>query len=133
MILQTSFSKQIETIITLAGVTDRESIKKYSSVDNLRRGYRTFLQSLGQRDINVTETNPSFVKDADDAKKLRVFFSNDSLLDDKAQAAVIDEQQDDETIEKEDKILCALNELSLYSTEHSTLLKVIITDIRGRD
>jgi hypothetical protein len=129
MILQTSFFKQIETIITLTGVIDLESSKKYSSVDNLKQGYRAFLQSLGQRDINVTTTDPSLIKNADDAKKLRVFFSNDSLLDDMAQATVIDERQDDEALEKENKVVHALSELALYSTEHGTLLNTIITDI----
>ncbi|MEZ0602720.1 HEXXH motif-containing putative peptide modification protein [Paraburkholderia sp. IW21] len=129
MILQTSFSRQIETIITLAGVIDLDSSKKYSSVSDLKHGYRALLQSLGQRDVRVGATEPYFITNAEEAKKLRVFFSNDSLLDDKAQAAVINEQQDDEALEKEDRLVRALSELALYSEEHSTLLNTIITDI----
>ncbi|MGI4814159.1 MAG: aKG-HExxH-type peptide beta-hydroxylase [Janthinobacterium lividum] len=129
MILQTSFAKQIETVITLAGVIDLESSKKFSSVNDLKHGYRALLQSLGQRDIRVGATEPSFITNAEEAKKLRILFSNDSLLDDKTQAAVINDQQDDEAHEKEDRLVRALSELALYSAEHSTLFNTVITDI----
>ncbi len=129
MILQTGFQKQIETVITLARAADIEGSQHYSSVTELKRGYRELLQSLGQRDVRVGAMEPSFITDAEDAEKMRAFFSNDSLLDDKAQAKVINERQDDEAHEKEIRLVRALSELDLYSAEHSTLLNTVITDI----
>jgi hypothetical protein len=129
MILQTGFSTQIETIITLAGAIDFDGSKRYASVDDLKHGYRRLLQSLGQREVRVGATELSFVTNVEQAKKLRAFFSNDSLLDDKSQAAVINDRQDHEAPEKKERLVRALSELALYSAEHSALLNTVITDI----
>jgi hypothetical protein len=129
MILQTGLPKQIETIITLARATTLEKPITILSVDDMKHGYRTFLQSLGQRNVDVTALNPSFTIRQEDTKRLRAPFSNDSLLDDKAQADVICERQDHEALEKIDRITSALKELSLYSSDYAIFLSTIVTDI----
>lgn len=129
MILQTSLSTLVETIVALSGAVDLESSKSFRTLGDLKKGYRGFLASLGQRDIDVAGDQPAWVTKPDEASKLRSYFSNDSLLDDKAQAVVIGESQDHECAKKQERLAAALQELALYSPAHAEIFAAVITDI----
>lgn len=129
MILQTSFADQIQTITTLTGAIDLTGTKRYGSLSELAAGYRRFLNSLNQRTVDTARSTPKLITSLEEAMKLSAYFSNDSLLDDKAQTSVISNMQDDQAVEKEARLSQAIFELGLLSTEHSALFHTIITEI----
>ena len=86
MIFQTSFDAQIKTILTLTATTHPEGASECATLSGLAARYRNFLATLKQRPISEVELKPTFVMDADAQARLSRLFSNDSLLDDKAQA-----------------------------------------------
>ncbi|ARU25660.1 hypothetical protein RSSE_p1477 (plasmid) [Ralstonia solanacearum] len=129
MILQTNLAQQIETLVTLTGTLQFSASKKYSSLEHLRKGYRAFLATLGQRPIDVDSTELAWITDGDKVGALRSLFSNDSLLDDKLQAIVIGEKRDDDCASKEARLTIALDELTLCNSEYGELFRTIVTDI----
>lgn len=129
MILQTGFDEQVRTILTLVGTVDLKSAKTYSSISDLAHGYRSFLGTLGQRPLSVSATGTQFVSDAITARSLSRLFSNDSLLDDKGQAAVIIDGDDDEAEVKRAAIERALLHLERHAPQHFWLFQTIVTDI----
>jgi hypothetical protein len=132
LILQTSFAKQIETIVTLAGTVDLRGARNCVSVRDLAQGYRRFLNRLGQRALNVSAVSPEFVNDRATARTLSGLFSNDSLLDDKAQCAVIEILDDDEADGKRTLIREAMRCLAKGAPELYCIFSTIITDILVR-
>ncbi|OLL30734.1 hypothetical protein BTH42_15505 [Burkholderia sp. SRS-W-2-2016] len=129
MILQLGMTQQIETLVTLTGTIQFASSKKYQSLEHLRKGYRGFLAKLDQRPVNVDSTEIMWITDGEALDKLRTLFSNDSLLDDKKQAIVINDKRDDNCASKEARLAIALNELSLCSHEYGEIVRTVITDI----
>ncbi len=91
MVLQTSLAQQIETLFPLTGALQFSASKKYRALEHLRKGYRAFLATLGQRPVDIDSTELAWMVVA-----LRGRFSNDSLRDDKRQAIVISEKRDDD-------------------------------------
>lgn len=129
MILQTSFSAQVETIVTLAGVADFAAAKGYRSLKALRRGYRRFLASLQQRHIELSEDTFAWLSSVEEISAIRRCFANDSLLNDKEQAKVMNDRRDPSRDQKQDRLTAALRELALYSPIHAEVFNTIITDI----
>lgn len=129
MILQTSVGHQLETLTILCKTTESCPRESFQSLHHLRKRYRAFLSALGQREIDVENTQLSWITTDDSAGKLRGLFSNDSLLDDKAQAVVIRESRAPDTATKESRLAIALQELSLSNYEYGELFLTLITDI----
>jgi hypothetical protein len=129
MILQTSNLDLMNTVLTLVETTGPESGKSCRSLEHVRAGYRRFLQSLKQREIDTASRDISFITGNDSTSALRAYFSNDSLLDDQQQAQVIASSQDNQMTQKMSRLACALSEIALYSRDYLDFLKTIVTDI----
>lgn len=129
MILQTGFSAQVRTIASLAGSVDWLLTKKCTSLSELAYLYRRFLHGMDQRKIKCERELPKIVSDYREAVELSALFSNDSLLDDKAQADVISFTVDEFAEQKTEILQKGLIALSEFVPEHAALLNSIITDI----
>ncbi|WP_422648048.1 HEXXH motif domain-containing protein [Cupriavidus sp. H18C1] len=129
MIFQTSFDAQIQTILTLTATTHPEGASECATLSGLAARYRNFLATLKQRPISEVELKPTFVMDADAQARLSRLFSNDSLLDDKAQACVISSANDPDNERKRRLVTGAVNQLAQHSPQHAALFDIIITDI----
>lgn len=129
MILQTSVAKQLETVVTLCGTIEIAASQECHCLEHLRKRYRAFLATLGQRQIDMGSTALAWSIDEETVRRLRGLFSNDSLLDDKAQATVIRETRDDDCARKEVRLTIALDELSLCNSDYGELFRTLITDI----
>jgi hypothetical protein len=129
VILQTSLSDQVETVVALSQATTGSQRSAPNSIAHLRNHYRHFLSHLGQREIGAETDEIRWITDAGKLQDLANLFSNDSLLDDRGQAAVISRNQDEECLEKKDRLNIALEEIGFFSAEYAALFQTIITDI----
>lgn len=129
MILQTSHLDLMNTVLTLVETSRPDAGRNCRSLDQVRAGYRRFLRSLKQRQIDTASREISFITEHSATAALRDYFANDSLLDDRQQAEVIGHAPDDRTAQKLTRLDCALHEVSLYSRDYLDFLKTIITDI----
>lgn len=129
MLLQTNVAAQIETLVTLAGSTDLEACRSLSSLMDLKRSYRRFLASLGQRIIDTRCDEPTYVTTMADAARLKALFSNDSILDDKQQSNVITVEHDTEWQDKRARVENALHEIGLYAPAYAEIFRTVVTNI----
>ena len=129
MLLQTNVAAQIETLVALAGATDFRACRSLNSLKELKRGYRRFLASLGQRSIDVHCDEPIYATTKADAAQLKALFPNDSGLDDKLQSSVITGERDPEWKEKRTRIEGALYEIGLYSPAYAEIFRTVVTNI----
>ncbi|EJN09334.1 HEXXH motif-containing putative peptide modification protein [Herbaspirillum sp. YR522] len=129
MILQTSHLDLMNTVLTLVEASQPDAGRNCRSLEQVRAGYRSFLQSLKQRQVDIASREISFITEHGATATLRHYFANDSLLDDRQQAEVIGHAQDHRTAQKLARLDCALHEVSLYSRDYLDFLQTIITDI----
>lgn len=129
MILQTSISDQLGTVIALSQAITGSQRSAPSSIEHLRNHYRRFLSHLGQRTVDAEAAELNWITDEKELRDLAGLFSNDSLLDDRGQAAVISRDQDDECLAKKERLTVALSEIGFFSPEYSALFQTLITDI----
>lgn len=129
MILQTSISDQVETVIALCQAATGPQRSAPNSIENLRDHYRQFLSHLGQRAIDTDAGELNWIVDVEKLRGLAGLFSNDSLLDDRGQAAVISRDQDEECFAKRERLTIALKEIGFFCPEYAALFRTLITDI----
>ncbi|MCU4444704.1 aKG-HExxH-type peptide beta-hydroxylase [Acinetobacter pittii] len=104
--------------------------KKITSLDSLKSMYRRYLKDAQGRETS----DPYNLVISDDYEKASVMAQGfngevESTLDDMGQSTIIKIERYDNSSVQRVKIENALEELGLYSTEHFSLLELIITDI----
>lgn len=129
MLMQFGLQSQIHNILTLIGTKSLHDVKSISTLEEVRSEYRDFIFRVQHRTAGGKCGRVNFVTDVEEANRLRPLFINDSTLDDKRQAQVIDAHIDPLASQKADLIARALHELSLYSDAHRVLFETIITDV----
>jgi len=129
MILQFGVQAQIENLVTLIGTRNITVARSLTTLAQVQAEYQTFIERFQQRIPGGQPGAADFVTDVEAAKRLRLLFTNDSLLDDKAQAEVIAEAREPNAAAKQSLIARALDELGLYSQDHRVFFDTVITDI----
>jgi hypothetical protein len=129
MILQSGLESQIDNLVTLIGTTDIHNARSLNSLESVQIAYRSFIERLQKRTLDGEPGKVNIICDAEKAKKLRPFFINDSLLDDKHQNEVISSEEDGHTQEKSDLIHRARKQIANLCPQHAALFDTIITDI----
>ncbi|EOQ74534.1 MULTISPECIES: aKG-HExxH-type peptide beta-hydroxylase [Acinetobacter calcoaceticus/baumannii complex] len=130
MILQTNISDQMQNIILMLARRYSHETKKITSLDSLKSMYRRYLKDAQGRETS----DPYNLVISDDYEKASVMAQGfngevESTLDDMGQSTIIKIERYDNSSVQRVKIENALEELGLYSTEHFSLLELIITDI----
>lgn len=129
MILQFGTQQQVANVITLIGTADLHSARSLKSLRDLQAGYRAYIERTQHRHLSGALGTTRIVTESSEANRFRPFFVNDSLLDDRQQAIVIENGEDPEASEKQVLIERALHELALYSKDHRAFFDTVVTDV----
>jgi hypothetical protein len=100
-----------------------------SNLETLQLAYREYIEALQTRELSGNSGIVNIISNADEAKELRQFFVNDSMLDDLKQWEVMTSQDDENAGLKRDLLARVLEEMKLYSPHHRKLFDTVITDI----
>lgn len=127
MLLQFGMKPMARNLVSLIGTVSGQ--RKFSNVANVRKNFIDFLDVLQPRETQRSIDGVRFVSDFDDAGVLSSYFSNDSLLDDRAQAQVFSRERSDCVQEKIELLKRGLESVSFIGTGHRELIESIVTDI----
>ncbi|EOR10387.1 aKG-HExxH-type peptide beta-hydroxylase [Acinetobacter genomosp. 15BJ] len=130
MILQTSISEQIQNIVLMMARKYAGDTKNLSSISDLKTMYRRYLKETQGREASDSENlviTDNFEKSSAMAKEFNGEVQ--STLDDMGQASIIIIEESIDSGLKRKKVENALEELGLFSSDHYSLLQMIITDI----
>jgi hypothetical protein len=100
MILPSGFESRIDNLMTLTGTVDLKKVKKIATLKEVQTQYHSLIQTMQKTIYGGAPGAVNVIIDFEKAKALRPLFVNDSLLDDKTQADVTTEMQDDEAADK---------------------------------
>lgn len=129
MILQTSFTAQVETILTLVGTVDPERLRRAGSMSAMAIGYRRFLSRLNQRPVSIATTTPDFIEDTSRGDALCKLFANTELPEDMARASTNPDALATRSKAQKKMVAEALEFMAAKSPLHHAMFMTLITDI----
>jgi hypothetical protein len=133
VILQTGFTAQVETILTLIGTVDRERARKAGSMSAMAIGYRRFLSKLDQRPVSVATATPDFIDDSARGDPLRALFVSPDPTAETVRSAAHSAANADATAAhckaQKKAVAEALEYLAVKSPLHHAMFMTVITDI----
>lgn len=97
--------------MTLIGTIYLDKVKKIATLKEAKSEYHSLIQEMQKRLPGGEPGTVNAITHFEKEKALRPLFVNNSLLDDKTQAAAITELKDDEATDKMALILRAIHEL----------------------
>lgn len=130
MILQTSISEQIQNTVLMMARKYAADTKNILSISDLKIMYRQYLKEMQGRETGDSE-NLVITDDLKKTSEMAKEFNGEvqSTLDDMGQSSVIIIEQNTNLELKRKKVENSLEELGLFSSDHYSLLQMIITDI----
>lgn len=130
MIHQTNFSDQIQNVVLMLARKYAGETRKISSIADLKLMYRSYLKDVQGRESSAVD-QLVISADYDKASSMAIAFNGEveSMLDDMGQSSIISIEQYENANIQRLKVENAIQELGLFSSEHYSLLHLIITDI----